>query len=211
MAAFMRMFMDLVGIFNEDQSLSEDGKIPAAGKSLSLVDFSDTILSICVRKSSKGVSFGIMFGSRSGTAEEWSTEDEADVEELDEEDDEDDDDDDCYGSDDEERYEVDGTKWEQPAKQYSQMNLKEEASKERQSKLMEESEKDSELLMNKRKLKNARKRADKRRKQRDKKKREAATKEREEEELRQIEVTKKREEEEAAAKLANDIRSCRTP
>ena len=28
----MRMFMDLVGIFNEDQSLSEDGKIPAAGK-----------------------------------------------------------------------------------------------------------------------------------------------------------------------------------
>ena len=32
MAAFMRMFMDLVGIFNEDQSLSEDGKIPAAGK-----------------------------------------------------------------------------------------------------------------------------------------------------------------------------------
>jgi hypothetical protein len=31
MAAFMRMFMDLVGIFNEDQSLSEDGKIPAAG------------------------------------------------------------------------------------------------------------------------------------------------------------------------------------
>jgi curved DNA-binding protein CbpA len=26
MAAFMRMFMDLVGIFNEDQSLSEDGK-----------------------------------------------------------------------------------------------------------------------------------------------------------------------------------------
>ena len=33
MAAFMRMFMDLVGIFNEDQSLCEDGKIPAAGKS----------------------------------------------------------------------------------------------------------------------------------------------------------------------------------
>lgn len=33
MAAFMRMFMDLVGIFNEDQSLSEDGKIPAAGES----------------------------------------------------------------------------------------------------------------------------------------------------------------------------------
>ena len=32
MAAFMRMFMDLVGIFNEDQSLSEDGKIPAAGE-----------------------------------------------------------------------------------------------------------------------------------------------------------------------------------
>ena len=27
----MRMFMDLVGIFNEDQSLTEDGKIPAAG------------------------------------------------------------------------------------------------------------------------------------------------------------------------------------
>jgi hypothetical protein len=26
------MFMDLVGIFNEDQSLSEDGKIPAAGE-----------------------------------------------------------------------------------------------------------------------------------------------------------------------------------
>lgn len=37
MAAFMRMFMDLVGIFNEDQSLSEDGKIPAAGEYSSLL------------------------------------------------------------------------------------------------------------------------------------------------------------------------------
>jgi hypothetical protein len=37
MAAFMRMFMDLVGIFNEDQSLSEDGKIPAAGTFTTIV------------------------------------------------------------------------------------------------------------------------------------------------------------------------------
>ena len=37
MAAFIRMFMDLVGIFNEDQTLTEDG-----------------------------VSFGMMFGARPG-------------------------------------------------------------------------------------------------------------------------------------------------
>lgn len=30
MAAFMRMFMDLVGIFNEDQVMA-DGKIPTSG------------------------------------------------------------------------------------------------------------------------------------------------------------------------------------
>ena len=45
MAAFMRMFMDLVGIFNEDQSLTEDGKIPAAGKLIDhlLYDFKSSI------------------------------------------------------------------------------------------------------------------------------------------------------------------------
>ena len=38
MAAFMRMFMDLVGIFNEDHSLSEDGAQPLAGCLLLVVD-----------------------------------------------------------------------------------------------------------------------------------------------------------------------------
>lgn len=42
MAAFMRMFMDLVGIFNEDQSLTEDGKIPAAGMLIEDVFFEFT-------------------------------------------------------------------------------------------------------------------------------------------------------------------------
>jgi hypothetical protein len=153
-----------------------------------------------------GVSFGMMFGSRPGTSDEWSTEDEADPEELDDEDDDDEeDDDDCYGSDDE-GPNADGTTWEPPAKHYSQMNLKEEASKERQSKLCEETEKGNELLEAKRKLKNAKKRAEKRRKQREKKTREAAIKEDEEEELRQLEETKKREKEEAQSKLENNLR-----
>jgi len=38
MAAFMRMFMDLVGIFNEDHSLSEDGAQPSAGCLLLVVE-----------------------------------------------------------------------------------------------------------------------------------------------------------------------------
>ena len=48
MAAFMRMFMDLVGIFNEDQSLSEDGKIPAAGKSSYLINQATSLLIVYV-------------------------------------------------------------------------------------------------------------------------------------------------------------------
>jgi hypothetical protein len=32
MRAFMRMFMDLVGIFNEDQMTPEDGKLPNGQK-----------------------------------------------------------------------------------------------------------------------------------------------------------------------------------
>jgi hypothetical protein len=32
MAAFMRMFMDLVGIFNEDQILGDDSSMPQSGK-----------------------------------------------------------------------------------------------------------------------------------------------------------------------------------
>lgn len=66
MAAFMRMFMDLVGIFNEEQSLTVDGLIPPSG-----------------------VSFGMMFGSNA--AEEWSTDDDIEIDDDDEEDDEDDD------------------------------------------------------------------------------------------------------------------------
>jgi hypothetical protein len=161
----------------------------------------------CLSHDIAGVSFGMMFGSRPGTAEEWSTEDEGDVEELDdEEDDNEDDDDDCYGSEEEDGPNSNGTAWEPPAKQYSQMNLKEEASKERQSKLTQETEKGNELLEAKRKLKNAKKRVEKRRKQKEKKVREAAVKEDEEEELRQMEETKKREEEEAVIKLQNDLR-----
>lgn len=208
MAAFMRMFMDLVGIFNEDQSLSEDGKIPAAGEFISNFSTIWRYSSTNLRSSNltTGVSFGMMFGSRPGTSDEWSTEDEADPEELDDEDDDDEeDDDDCYGSDDE-GPNADGTTWEPPAKHYSQMNLKEEASKERQSKLCAETEKGNELLEAKRKLKNAKKRAEKRRKQREKKTREAAVKEDEEEELRQLEETKKREKEEAQSKLENNLR-----
>ena len=34
MAAFMRMFMDLVGIFHEEQGLSVDVKMPPAGTNL---------------------------------------------------------------------------------------------------------------------------------------------------------------------------------
>jgi hypothetical protein len=156
----------------------------------------------CLSYNIAGVSFGMMFGSRPGTAEEWSTEDEGDVEELDdEEDDNEEDDDDCYGSEEEDGPNSNGTAWEPPAKQYSQMNLKEEASKERQSKLTQETEKGNELLEAKRKLKNAKKRVEKRRKQKEKKVREAAVKE-----LRQMEETKKREEEEAVIKLQNDLR-----
>jgi flagellar motor protein MotB len=158
-----------------------------------------------------GVSFGMMFGSRPGNSEEWSTEDEADVEELDDEEDEEEeeeDDEEYYDSDGEEQEHInpDGTIWEPPAKHYSHMNLKEEASKERQSKMSEETEKDNELLEAKRKLKNAKKRVEKRRKQKEKKMRELAVKEEEEGQLRQIEEAKLREEEEAAAKAENDLK-----
>ena len=158
-----------------------------------------------------GVSFGMMFGSRPGTAEEWSTEDEADIEELDDEEEDEEEEDEeeeeeFYDSEGEEGVYTEGTAWEPPAKQYSQMNLKEEVSKERQSKVAEETEQDNELLEAKRKLKNAKKRAEKRRKQKEKKLREAAVKEEEEGQMRQLEETKKREEEEAAAKLEDNLR-----
>ena len=144
----------------------------------------------------------MMFGSRTGTAEEWSTEDEAEIDELEEEEEEVVDDEEFYDSD----LEPDGTIWEPPAKQYSQMNLKEEVSKERQSKLTEETEQDAEIAEARRKLKNAKKRFERRRKQKDKRLREAALKEEEEEQLRQIEETKKREQEEATAKQEEDLR-----
>jgi hypothetical protein len=126
MAAFMRMFMDLVGIFNEDQALSEDGvfninkgRSPPVHIPIPLTHNNMVYLSF------SGVSF--MFGPRNG-AEEWST------------DDEDDEDDEYYDSDDEDDDDDDGDYvvndsktriWEAPAKQYSNMNLKESASKER--------------------------------------------------------------------------------
>ena len=123
----------------------------------------------------------MMFGARPGP-EDWSTEDEADVDDIggveDDEDDvdtEDDDDDDSYDSEtDEKRI------WEAPAKNYSNMNLKEAVSKERESKMHDDQEEENAEADAKRKLKNAKKRAEKRRKQKEKKLREAVVKEEEE-------------------------------
>mmetsp|Transcript_13450 Transcript_13450/g.22055 ORF Transcript_13450/g.22055 Transcript_13450/m.22055 type:complete len:1327 (+) Transcript_13450:42-4022(+) len=53
MRAFMRMFMDLVGIFNDDQVVPSDGKTP-------------------------GVSFGMMFGAPAGNSEDWSSDEDED-------------------------------------------------------------------------------------------------------------------------------------
>ena len=92
--------------------------------------------------------------------------------EDDEDSEDDDEDDDYYDSGDEHGNQI----WEAPAKNYSNMNLKEAISKERESKV---NEGDSEAEA-KRKLKNAKKRAEKRRKQKEKKQREAAMKEEEE-------------------------------
>lgn len=101
--------------------------------------------------------------------------DEGDLDDMNDEDDEDseddDEDDDYYDSGDEQGNQI----WEAPAKNYSNMNLKEAISKERESKV---NEGDSEAEA-KRKLKNAKKRAEKRRKQKEKKQREAAMKEEE--------------------------------
>ena len=145
----------------------------------------------------------MMFGSRTGTAEDWSTEDEADIEECDEESVEFEE---LYDSETEEGVNSEGNAWEPPAKQYSQMDLKEEVHKERQLKLSEITEQDVEAIEEIRRLKNAKRRAEKRRKQKDKKVQEAVAKAVEEVELQHLEECKKREEEEAAQKLEDDIR-----
>ena len=152
---------------------------------------------------SLGVSFGMMFGSRTGTAEDWSTEDEADIEECDEESVEFEE---LYDSETEEGLNSEGNAWEPPAKHYSQMDLKEEVHKERQLKLSEITEQDIEVTEEIRRLKNAKRRAEKRRKQKDKKVQEAVAKAEEEEELQHLEECKRREEEEAAQKLEDDMR-----
>ena len=110
----------------------------------------------------------MMFGSRP-SPDEWSSDDEDDDEEEEEEiDDDDDESDDDEESDDDDDA-SDDDYYEAPAKNYSNMNLKEAIRLERESKAEA-----------KRKLKNAKKRAEKRRKQKEKKVREAAMKEEEE-------------------------------
>ena len=121
--------------------------------------------------------------------EDWSTEDEADVDVIgaveDDDDDvdtEDDEDDDSYDSEtDEKRI------WEAPAKNYSHMNLKEAVSKERESKMHDDQEEETAEADAKRKLKNAKKRLEKRRKQKEKKLRQAVVKEEDEGQKKQQE------------------------
>ena len=133
-------------------------------------------LHFCYSVVEAGISFGMMFGSRP-SAEEWSSDDEDDDDDEDEEiDDDDDESDDDEESDDDDDA-SDDDYYEAPAKNYSNMNLKEAIRLERESKLLNEGETEAEA---KRKLKNAKKRAEKRRKQKEKKVREAAMKEEEE-------------------------------
>jgi hypothetical protein len=195
MRAFMRMFMDLVGIFNEDQSVSQDFKLSGGISSTKIiillwiqkfiVDFYFLYL----------VSFGMMFGSKS-EQDEWSTEGDDD-----DEDDEDEDDDD-YDDDYEDSEDGDGL-WEPMAKNYIHMNLKEEASKRR---INEMTAKETEEMEAKRKLKNAKKRAEKRRKQKEKKLKEATRKAQEEEEQKRRADALKKEAEDAKQAKLNNIR-----
>jgi chromatin segregation and condensation protein Rec8/ScpA/Scc1 (kleisin family) len=108
----------------------------------------------------------MMFGANQHNVDEWSTDDEGEYDE----DEEDDEEDDCRHEDDEEEEEWENindqsTLWEPQAKQYSPMNLKDQVAKARkESDLKNEALQDEE-----RRLKLARKRAEKRKKQKSKK------------------------------------------
>eukprot|EP01040_Poterioochromonas_malhamensis_P005833 gene5834-6273_t len=146
LANFMRMVMDIVGI-------SDGGNLPSAA-----------------------MTFGMMFGGHRHNGDEWSTDDEMDREDNDEDDEdqeEEEDGDDDYDQRSEENdiwpSLVDhADQWEPPAKQYSNMNLKDQVCKARK-----ESELKSELSAmaeNERRMKLAKKRAEKRKKQKEQKK-----------------------------------------
>jgi hypothetical protein len=152
------------------------------------------------------MTFGMMFGNRQNSTEEWSTDEDGDgdYDEDDEDEDDDDDDDDDYLSED--YYEecehqraaaaaaiegvmesLDTPVWEPQVKQYSNMDLKEQASKERLFEIIdqqseEDDDEDDEYegegegdlqttgsALEDRKLRLAKKKADKRRKQKVKK------------------------------------------
>jgi hypothetical protein len=154
-----------------------------------------------------GVSFGMMFGSRPGV-DDWSSEDEGDMDEEDDDediDDEDvDDEEEYYDSEEEEDINQSETIWEPAAKNYSHMNLKEQASMERQQAYYEDDKEAQEE--EKRRQRNAKKRADKRRKQKEKKQREAAAKAAESTQQKELEEEQRREAEEAAARKQEELR-----
>lgn len=195
MRAFVRMFMDLVGIFNDDHDFPDEGKLSGGNIIYNPISLTKIL----------GVSFGMMFGN-SDVHEEWSTDEDEEVDLGVEEEDGD-------GDEDEEEYDTDDNcdenelTWEPQAKNYIYMNLKEEVSKAREYLSREKSLKleldDSEM---KRKQKNAKKRSEKRRKQKEKKLREAALKAEEEERIRLAEELHRKEQEELARKKKEELR-----
>jgi DNA segregation ATPase FtsK/SpoIIIE-like protein len=188
MKAFVRMFMDLVGIFNDEQSFPDEGKLPG-GWFMKPSPCSD-------RLSCSGVSFGMMFGNSSEVHEEWSTdEDDDDAEEED------------YDSENGEQEAL----WEPMARNHIYMNLKEEVSKAREFlHKTEEFERSIDEMEAKRKQKNAKKRSEKRRKQKEKKIREAALKAEEDERMRILEELNRKEQEELARRRKEELRSPHT-
>lgn len=182
MKAFVRMFMDLVGIFNDEQNFPDEGKMPPGG--WSCCQSVELIFVV-------GVSFGMMFGNSSEAHEEWSTDEDEDADEE-------------YDSDAGEQ----GTLWEPMARNHIYMNLKEEVSKAREFLKSEEFERGMDEIEVKRKQKNAKKRAEKRRKQKEKRIREAALKAEEDERLRLAEEQSRKEQEEIARRRKEELR-CR--
>ena len=111
------------------------------------------------------MTFGMMFGTQQNTVDDWSTDDDPDAD-YDEEDDEEEYMPNEYYDDmqpSQNNAAVDNALWEPQVKQYSNMNLKDEISKAREG--------DAKLDEEKR-LKLAKKRAEKRKKQKEKKTRE---------------------------------------
>lgn len=180
MKAFVRMFMDLVGIFNDEKSFPDESKLPGA--------FFQMKMSLIFL----GVSFGMVFGNYSEAQEEWSTDEDDDGDEED------------YDSDTGEQEVL----WEPMARNHIYMNLKEEVSKAREFlHKTEEFERSMDEMEAKRKQKNAKKRAEKRRKQKEKKVREAALKAEEDEKARLAEEINRKEQEELARKRKEELRS----